>query len=131
MHFLYLGLTYVGLRLPSFYRMQPSQHQFFFCTIGWRDHPIRRFFQDGASFSVNTDDPTVTGHTLVDDYAIVASQEGVQLPLQALVDAVRNAAAAAFVDGAEKVELKRVVERKLEEVLKAAARNDFAVLDHV
>ena len=88
---------------------------------GWKDHPIRRFFQDGASFSINTDDPTVTGHSLVDDYGIVSSEKGVQLPLQALVDSVRNAAHAAFVDGEEKRELKRIVERKLEEALKAAS----------
>jgi len=87
---------------------------------GWQRHPIRRFFQDGASYSINTDDPTVTGHTLVDDYGVVVATDGVGLPLQALVDSVRNAAEAAFVDGEEKKMLKEEVERRLREALVAA-----------
>ena len=91
--------------------------------FGWRRHPIRRFFQEGASFSINTDDPTVTGHTLVDDYGVVASTEtGVGLPLQALVDSVRNAVDAAFVDGDEKQRLREEVERRLQIAVDLANR---------
>lgn len=81
---------------------------------GWKVHPIRRFFEDGASFSINTDDPTVTGHNLVDDYKIVAADpDGVQLPLQALVDSVRNGIDKAFVGEDEKSELREKIEAKL------------------
>ena len=47
------------------------------------------------------------------------------LPLQALIDVIRNAAEAAFVDGDEKAKLKRLVERKLEAVAQAARDGKF------
>lgn len=36
-----------------------------------KEHPIMRFSRDGASFSVNTDDPTVTNTKLSDEYALL------------------------------------------------------------
>jgi len=35
------------------------------------EHPVMRFARDGASFSINTDDPTVTNTQLRDEYALV------------------------------------------------------------
>lgn len=32
-----------------------------------------RFAEDGVNFSLNTDDPTVTGHTLQDEFNLVMS----------------------------------------------------------
>lgn len=39
---------------------------------GTKTHPIMRFAQDGASFSISTDDPTVTNTNLSDEYALCA-----------------------------------------------------------
>jgi adenosine deaminase len=39
---------------------------------GGKPHPITRFAQDGASFSINTDDPTVTNTNLSDEYVLCA-----------------------------------------------------------
>lgn len=36
-----------------------------------KDHPIVQFSRDGASFSINTDDPTVTNTKLSDEYDLV------------------------------------------------------------
>ena len=55
----------------------------------------------------------MTGHNLVDDYKIVAADpEGVHLPLQALVDSVRNGIDKAFVGEDEKKELRKKIEAK-------------------
>jgi len=97
---------------------------------GWKNHPIRRFFEDGASFSINTDDPTVTGHNLVDDYRIVGeAPEGVGLPLQALVNSVRNGIDKAFIDEAEKTKIRAIIEAKLIEAEKLANQEQLLVED--
>ncbi|XP_049852887.1 adenosine deaminase-like [Schistocerca gregaria] len=41
--------------------------------LGTRKHPIVRFAEEGVNFSLNSDDTTLTGRTLRDDYALAAS----------------------------------------------------------
>ena len=36
-------------------------------------HPIMRFAKDNASFSINTDDPTITNTKLTDEYSLLLS----------------------------------------------------------
>ena len=40
---------------------------------GGKSHPILRFAKDQASFSVNTDDPTITNTKLSDEYKLLLS----------------------------------------------------------
>ena len=37
-----------------------------------KGHPILQFAKDGASFSISTDDPTVTNTQLSDEYALLS-----------------------------------------------------------
>jgi len=82
---------------------------------GWPHHPLATFFNDQVSFSINTDDPTVTGHSLVAEFENVTSSSGMSLPAKCLVTAVRNATEAAFVDGDEKIKLREIIEEKTED----------------
>lgn len=40
------------------------------------EHPIRRLYDFGIPITVNTDDPTVCGVTLTDEYALIADKHG-------------------------------------------------------
>lgn len=81
---------------------------------GWPHHPLVQFYRDGVSFSINTDDPTVTGHSLNDEYSNVISSLGMQLTANCLVDSVRFATEAAFVAGDEKTKLRTLVDQRLQ-----------------
>merc|ERR1719383_1022208 len=59
---------------------------------GWPNHPLATFYKDQVSFSVNTDDPTVTGHDLNDEYSNIIAPTGMHLLVKCLVDAARFAA---------------------------------------
>ena len=41
------------------------------CLTPLRLHPTPRFAEDGVSFSISTDDPTVTQTTLTQEYAML------------------------------------------------------------
>jgi len=43
------------------------------------EHPIKRFCKDKASFSINTDDPSVTNTNLSDEYALVINAWGLTI----------------------------------------------------
>ena len=56
-------------------------------------HPIRELFDAGVRLTVNTDDPTVCGVTLTDEYALIAEKFGFTLDeIGRLVENARNAA---------------------------------------
>ncbi|KAK6629944.1 hypothetical protein RUM43_003765 [Polyplax serrata] len=78
--------------------------------LGVRKHPIAVFADDNANFSVNTDDPTVTGYDLSDDYTLTTKwnfTEGV------LLRANLNAASSCFLPECEKRNLIRNLKRNL------------------
>ena len=83
-------------------------------AVGWASHPLVTFAKDGASFSVNTDDPTVCGVSLLDEYLVVVEKMGVGV--EVLVQGVRNAADATFLDPDAKKKLKEKIEAKLKEI---------------
>ncbi|XP_046680243.1 adenosine deaminase-like [Homalodisca vitripennis] len=62
---------------------------------GGKTHPIIRFANDRANFSISADDPTVTGHHVQDDYALLANW-GLSEDLMA--QANLNAAYSSFLD---------------------------------
>ncbi|XP_054276607.1 adenosine deaminase [Macrosteles quadrilineatus] len=65
-------------------------------------HPICRFARDGASFSVNADDPTVTGYTVLQDYELLSSW-GLSLPQLTMTSI--HACNSSFLSDNEKKEL--------------------------
>ncbi|XP_041361432.1 adenosine deaminase-like [Gigantopelta aegis] len=72
------------------------------------DHPILRFATDGANFSINTDDPTVLGNDLTDDY-LMALEFG--LTEKQIQTSIFNAAWSSFASDKEKQEIiKKLVE---------------------
>lgn len=66
---------------------------------GKTDHPILRLVKDGASFSINTDDPTLFDNTLADDY-LCAMEMG--LSKNHIIAAIFHAARASFASQDEK-----------------------------
>jgi len=57
-------------------------------------HPIRELFDAGVRVTVNTDDPTVCGVTLTDEYALVAERFG--FTLDEIAHLIENAREASF-----------------------------------
>lgn len=67
-------------------------------------HPILNFAKDGANFSVNTDDPTVTGTWLNDEFTLLQSWG---LTESTLTRATFNAARSCFLPDEDKKDLLR------------------------
>nr|XP_018910206.1 PREDICTED: adenosine deaminase-like [Bemisia tabaci] len=65
-------------------------------------HPIKQFAMDGANFSINSDDTTITGYTLDGDYSLAHSWG---LTQEQMKQTNLNAAKAAFLPEVEKKEL--------------------------
>ncbi|XP_047109169.1 adenosine deaminase-like [Schistocerca piceifrons] len=78
--------------------------------LGVRKHPIVRFAEDGVNFSLNSDDPTLTGRTLRDDYALAASWG---LTEAHAIRANLNAAHACFLPDNEKAQLIKKIYKEL------------------
>ncbi|KAA3680019.1 adenosine deaminase [Paragonimus westermani] len=68
-----------------------------------KKHPVHRFISDGTSFSLNTDDPLITGRWLKDELAYCETELG--LSTMAIEQSKRNAVKAAFIDSVEDREL--------------------------
>ncbi|KAJ9585088.1 hypothetical protein L9F63_020566 [Diploptera punctata] len=66
-------------------------------------HPIVQFAEDGANFSISTDDPSVTGYNLQGDYELVNNY--FRLTEAHLVKANLNAAKSCFLPEDEKKKL--------------------------
>lgn len=71
-------------------------------------HPMVQFAEDEANFSINTDDPMVTGYELQDDYDLVRYWG---LTEACLIRANLNAAHSCFLPNEEKAELITELER--------------------
>jgi len=69
----------------------------------WEKHPIHRFIADNVNFSINTDDPTVTGQWKVDEEKMLKTFAC--LTSDQLEAANLRAASAAFLPEGEKEEL--------------------------
>ncbi|XP_065568033.1 adenosine deaminase-like isoform X2 [Artemia franciscana] len=67
-----------------------------------KEHPIAKFNRDGMNFSINTDDPSVTGTTLQDEYNLAKSWGLVDADI---IKANMNAALHCFASPEEKTEL--------------------------
>ena len=48
-------------------------------SLQWKTHPISRFFLDGTSCSINSDDPAVFRSSLTDELVICVKEMGLSL----------------------------------------------------
>lgn len=71
-------------------------------------HPIVQFAQDNANFSINTDDPTVTGYWLDDEYRLLQTWGFTEVHF---TRATINAAKACFLPNSEKRDLMKRVKQ--------------------
>lgn len=69
----------------------------------YASHPLRRFLERGLLATINSDDPGISGITLVHEYEVAAPAAGLT-PAQ-IRQAQRNAVAAAFLTPAERAAL--------------------------
>ena len=73
-------------------------------------YPLRRFMEKGVRVTVNTDNMTVSGTTLKQEYRLLGIQQGLDRGI--LKGLALSAAEAAFLPEEEKEKLKAVIERK-------------------
>ncbi|XP_064652287.1 adenosine deaminase-like isoform X2 [Lineus longissimus] len=73
-----------------------------FCG-NFKEHPVRSFLLDNVNFSINTDDPLITGHTLNDEYELCKNELGMTDGDLAFINL--NAAKSSFLPPDEKREL--------------------------
>lgn len=73
-------------------------------------YPIRHFMEKGVRVTVNTDNRTVSGTTLKQEYRLLGSQQG--LEREALKRLALSGAEAAFLPEEEKEKLKAVIEKR-------------------
>ncbi|XP_075236333.1 adenosine deaminase-like isoform X2 [Lycorma delicatula] len=71
-------------------------------------HPIVRFAEDDVNFSINSDDPTVTGFWILDDYKLVQSWG---ISENSLKQANNNAAENCFLPEHEKAQLIKLIKK--------------------
>lgn len=78
------------------------------------DHPLKRYLDSGIKVTVNTDDPSISGITLSDEFATVTRQ--FDLSLGEIEQIVNNGVEAAFLPEDRKKELAAEVARGFDEV---------------
>ncbi|QAY65724.1 adenosine deaminase [Paenibacillus protaetiae] len=81
---------------------------------GWEVYPIRSYMQQGILVTVNTDNMTVSGTTMTNEYALLAEKLG--FSGKELAQLSLNAADAAFLEEPAKSALKRQMMQKLAEL---------------
>ncbi|VDK82210.1 unnamed protein product [Dibothriocephalus latus] len=69
----------------------------------WAQHPIHQFIRDDVNFSINTDDPTVTGQWYLEEQLMCMRELG--LTAQQVVKANFRAARASFLPDDSKEQL--------------------------
>ncbi|PZD97657.1 adenosine deaminase [Paenibacillus sambharensis] len=73
----------------------------------WNDYPIRQYMEQGLLVTVNTDNPTVSGTTMSKEFSMLSKHFG--FTAEELVRLVANSIEAAFLEPAEKEELRQTV----------------------
>ncbi|VDM02150.1 unnamed protein product [Schistocephalus solidus] len=73
--------------------------------IDWNQHPIHNFIRDDVNFSINTDDPTVTGQWQLEEQLMCMRELG--MTAHQLVKANFRAAQASFLQDDDKEQLMR------------------------
>jgi adenosine deaminase len=78
------------------------------------DHPLIRMLNASLNVTINTDDPSISGITLSDEYRIVCRDLG--LPRQIMVERILAAAQASFLPDAQKARLVQGLSGELDKV---------------
>ncbi|XP_032073874.1 LOW QUALITY PROTEIN: adenosine deaminase [Thamnophis elegans] len=73
------------------------------CKTSFKEHPVKRFKNDGANYSLNSDDPLIFRSTINTDYRI--TQEYMEFTEQEFEKMNINAAKSCFLEEKEKKEL--------------------------
>lgn len=81
---------------------------------GWETYPIKQYFEQGLMLTVNTDNPTVSGTTITQEYRMIA--EKFHFTLHELATIMMNGVEAAFLEPYEKRTLKADFKRKFREL---------------
>lgn len=80
-------------------------------VAGWDVYPLQRYAAEGLVLTVNTDNPTVSGTTISNEYHVLHERLGTTL--QELAALTRNGVAAAFLEQPAKEALNQRVETAL------------------
>lgn len=80
-------------------------------VTGWDAYPIREYFDQGILFTVNTDNPGVSGTDITKEYKLIVEKYG--FTLRELTILIMNGVEASFLEDEEKAALKRDFEEIL------------------
>ncbi|TFE28576.1 adenosine deaminase [Cohnella luojiensis] len=81
---------------------------------GWDAYPIREYYDQGILFTVNTDNPGVSGTDITKEYRVIAEKFG--FTLVEITTLILNGVEASFLESNEKADLKRDFEEILEKL---------------
>lgn len=81
---------------------------------GWDAYPIREYLEQGLLVTVNTDNPSVSGTDITNEYRVLTDRFGFTEP--ELVRLVMNGVEAAFMDENEKLSLRREMEAEIRDL---------------
>jgi len=82
----------------------------------YREHPLKRYYEDGIRTTVNTDDRGVSDIDLTHEWKVVIDKIGMKF--EDLLDMNINSIEAAFLKSEEKEKIKEYIQNKTAEVLK-------------
>ncbi|MFD0676941.1 MULTISPECIES: adenosine deaminase [unclassified Paenibacillus] len=80
----------------------------------WDAYPIRQYFDQGLVLTINTDNPTVSGTNITEEYRIITEKFGFTVP--DLITLVMNGVEASFLEADEKRSLRLEFEQLIGEL---------------
>lgn len=80
-------------------------------VTGWDAYPIREYYDQGIVFTVNTDNPGVSGTDITKEYRVLADKFG--FTIREITVLILNGVEASFLEAEEKASLKRDFEEIL------------------
>lgn len=81
-------------------------------VTGWDAYPIREYFDQGIVFTINTDNPGVSGTDITKEYQVLVEKFG--FTIREITILILNGVEASFLEAEEKADLKRDFEEILE-----------------
>ncbi|WP_246320779.1 adenosine deaminase [Paenibacillus germinis] len=78
---------------------------------GWEAYPIREYLEQGLVVTINTDNPSVSGTNITNEYRVLADRFGFTTP--ELVKLIMNGVDAAFMEDHDKLSLRREMEEEM------------------
>ncbi|WP_035350004.1 adenosine deaminase [Edaphobacter aggregans] len=79
------------------------------CCNGFKEHPVRQYFDSGLMVTLNSDDPPMFGSDLLGEYVLAQDQFG--FTMEQMRELAANAVEASFLDPARKLALLQQVEQ--------------------